>query len=144
MDLGKKITILILLVTIGISVKMIRDQSSSILDTPEIAGKSSSWLYRKGIKIENERGRLTFTEDVEVTINTKELIELGKLQPTCNDMRFLDDDNETSLDFKILGRPNTEDGCNSENTKVSVKVTSIPAEGKTIYFLYGNSTAPRL
>lgn len=144
MDLGKKITILILLVTIGISVKMIQDQSSSILDSPEIAGENSSWLYRKGIKIENERERLTFTEDVEITINTKELIELGKLQPTCNDMRFLDNDNKTSLDFEILGQPNTEGGCNSESTKVSVKITSIPAEGKTIYFLYGNSTAPKL
>ncbi|MFA7627963.1 MAG: DUF2341 domain-containing protein [Candidatus Dojkabacteria bacterium] len=144
MDLGKRITIVILLVTIGISVKMIRDQSSSIIDAPEIAGKSSSWLYRKGIKIENDRERLTFTEDVEITINTKELIELGKLQPTCNDMRFLDEDNESSIEFEILGQPNTEDGCNSENTKVSVKITSIPAEGKTIYLLYGNSTAPKL
>jgi hypothetical protein len=145
MDIGKKITILILLITIGISVKMIRDQkNSSIIDQPEIAGESSTWLYRKGIKIENEKKRLTFTEDVEVIINTKELIELGKLQPTCNDMRFLDDDNETSLDFEILGKNNTKDGCNSENTKVSVKITSIPAEGKTIYFLYGNSTAPKL
>jgi hypothetical protein len=144
MDLGKKITILILLATIGISIKMIQDQSSSILDTPEIAGESSSWLYRKGIKIENENGRLTFTEGVEITINTKELIELGKLQPTCNDMRFLDEDNETQLDFEILGQLNTEDGCNSEKTKVLVKITSIPAEGKTIYFLYGNSTAPKL
>ncbi len=144
MDLGKRITIVILLVTIGISVKMIRDQSSSIIDAPEIAGKSSSWLYRKGIKIENDRERLTFTEDVEITINTKELIELGKLQPTCNDMRFLDEDNESSIEFEILGQPNTEDGCNSENTKSSVKITSIPAEGKTIYLLYGNSTAPKL
>jgi hypothetical protein len=144
MDLGKKITILILLVTIGISVKMIQDQSSSILDSPEIAGENSSWLYRKGIKIENEKERLTFTEGVEITINTKELIDLGKLQPTCNDIRFLDDDNETSLEFEILGQPNTKDGCNSENTKVSVKINSIPAEGKTIYFLYGNRTAPKL
>ena len=144
MDLGKKITILILLVTIGISVKMIQDQSSSILDSPEIAGENSSWLYRKGIKIENEKERLTFTEGVEITINTKELIDLGKLQPTCDDMRFLDDDYETSLDFEILGQPNTKGGCNSENTKVSVKITSIPAEGKTIYFLYGNKTAPKL
>lgn len=144
MDLGKKITILTLLLTIGISIKMIRDQSNSVLDTPQIAGESSSWLYRKGIKIENERERLTFIEDVEITINTKELIELGKLQPTCNDMRFLDSDNETSLDFEILGQPNTEYGCNSENTKVSIKIASIPAEGKTIYFLYGNRTAPKL
>ncbi len=145
MDIGKKITILILLITIGISVKMIQDQkNSSIMDQPEIAGESSTWLYRKGIKIENEKKRLTFTEDVEIIINTKELIELGKLQPTCNDMRFLDDDNETPLDFEILGGNNTKDGCNSEKTKVSVKITSIPAEGKTVYFLYGNSTAPKL
>jgi hypothetical protein len=124
---------------------MIQDQkNSSIIDQPEIAGESSTWLYRKGIKIENEKNRLTFTEDVEIIINTRELIELGKLQPTCNDMRFLDEDNETSLDFEILGGNKTEDGCNSENTKVSVKITSIPAEGKTIYFLYGNSTAPKL
>jgi hypothetical protein len=144
MDLGKKITILILLATIGISIKMIQNHGGSILDTPEIAGQSTSWLYRKAIKIENERERLTFTEGVEITINTKELIELGKLQPTCNDMRFLDSDSETSLDFEILGQPNTDSGCNSENTKVLVKITSIPKEGKTIYFLYGNSTAPKL
>jgi len=144
MDLGKKITILILLVTIGISVKMIQNQSSSILDTPEIAGQSSNWLYRKGIKIENERERLTFTEGVEITINTKELIELGKLQSTCNDMRFLDSDNETQLKFEILGESNTDGGCNSENTRVLVEIASIPKEGKTIYFLYGNSTAPKL
>ena len=144
MDFGKKITVLILLVTIGMSIKMIQDQSISIIDGPEIAGRSTTWLYRKGIKIENERERLTFTEDVEITVNTKELIEFGKLQPTCNDIRFLDDDNETSLDFEIMGGNNIEYGCNSKKTKISVKISSIPAEGKTIYFLYGNSTAPKL
>jgi hypothetical protein len=144
MDLGKRITILILLATIGISIKMIRDQSLDSLDNQEIAGTNSSWLYRKSINIDNEQERLTFTEDVEITINTAELIELGKLQPTCNDIRFLDEDNKSSLDFQILGQPNNLGGCNSTNTRISVKINSIPAEGKTIYFLYGNSTAPKL
>lgn len=137
MDLGKKIAIIMLLATIAISVKMIRDQNSPL--GPEVAGQSDAWLYRRKIVIENEVGRKRFEKDIPIIVNTQELIASGKLQPNCNDIRFLDEDGRTPLRYQI---PDPEKGCNKSKTEIWIKINSLPAEGKTIYFLYGNSIAP--
>ncbi len=144
MDLGKKIAILILLVTIGISAKIIIDREGLFNDNPEIAGQSSSWLYRRNIYIESDSHRISFNQDIPIIINTQELISSGKLQPNCNDIRFLDEDNQTPLQYNIEGKIDEKGGCNSKETKIWLKIPSLQPEGKTIYFLYGNSTAPNL
>ena len=139
MDLGKKIAVLLLLLTIGISVKTIIDREVNS-DIPKIAGQSSSWLYRRSIEIENEVGKILPEKDFLLTINTKELISSGKLQPNCNDIRFLDEDNKTPLRYQIA-KDAKEEGCNSEETNIWIKITNLKREGKTIYLLYGNDNA---
>jgi hypothetical protein len=140
MDLSKKIAVLVILLTIGISVKIIIDQERST-DLPDISGQSSSWLYRRGIEIENDMEMTMFEKEITLTINTQELIKVGKLQPDCSDIRFLDEDHATKIEYKIEQDDITH-GCNSEETKIHLTVTSISPEGKTIYFLYGNTSAP--
>jgi hypothetical protein len=144
MDLAKKIAILILLVTIGISVKMIIERETLLYTNPEIAGQTSSWLYRKSIHIEGKSRKISPERETLLTIDTKELILKGKLQPSCNDIRFLDEDNQTPLEYWFEEKDSKEYGCNTTKTKIWVKVASFAKEGKTIYFLYGNSTAPNL
>jgi len=143
MDLGKTITVLLLLLTIGISTQMILDRNAKT-DTPNVSGQSSNWLYRRAIEIENNTGKIQFEKDILLTINTKELIAKGKLRSDCNDIRFLNEDHETPLKYQIAERSKDKNsnGCNSEKTKIWIRVPTIEREGKTIYFLYGNNSAP--
>ena len=94
----------------------------------------SSWLYRKTITLTNSGSELT-DEDVLVEIDTATLISAGKLQSDCDDLRFMDSDNTTLLDFWVEG------GCNTSSTQVWVKVPTVPNGNKNIYFYYGNSGA---
>lgn len=153
MDLGKKIAIIVLLLTIGISIKMILDTQIDLSTQPEVAGSASSWLYRRAIDIESDSHTNLFDEQILVEINTKELISSGKLLPDCSDIRFLDEDNETPLRYYIEGddvdtrfvdKEEIEGSCNSEETKIWITIPSLRPEGKTIYFLYGNSYIPNL
>jgi alpha-tubulin suppressor-like RCC1 family protein len=58
------------------------------------------------------------------------------MRSDCGDIRFTDSDAQTLLSYWI------ESGCNSANTKIWVKVPSIPASStKTIYVYYGNPSA---
>ena len=141
MDLGKKIAILLLLLTIGISVKMIVDRELNIDNNPQVAGKSSSWLYRRSLYISNHDFKILFEEDIRLLIDTKSLISSGKLLPNCNDIRFLDEDNKTPLRYWFEEKKSEKVGCGSEETLIWVSIPRIPVEGKTIYFLYGNELA---
>ena len=142
MNLVKKTTILILLITIGISTKMIIDKQINTDNTQQVSGQSSNWLYKRGIEIESHSPRTLFEEDILIIIDTKDLIASGKLQPNCNDIRFLDENNETPLKYWLEDIKDVENGCNTNETKIRLKIPSLKPEGKTIYFLYGNSTAP--
>jgi hypothetical protein len=86
----------------------------------------------------------TLTNDLNdyqvlITIDTASLISQGKLKADCSDIRFLDSDDKTLLNYWI------ESDCNTANTKIWVKVPFIPASStKTIYVYYGNSQATSL
>ncbi|HNR53188.1 MAG TPA: DUF2341 domain-containing protein [Candidatus Dojkabacteria bacterium] len=95
---------------------------------------SSSWLYKKSISIPN-KSHMLINKTVSIELDTESLIRTGKLQNDCDDLRFLDDDNQTSLQYWIEGE------CNTTKTKVLIKIPSLPHNGKTIYVLYGNPTA---
>jgi len=74
-----------------------------------------------------------------ITIDTASLISQGKLKNDCSDIRFLDSDDKTLLNYWI------ESDCNRANTKIWVKVPNIPASStKTIYVYYGNPSANSL
>ncbi|MHC1716880.1 MAG: DUF2341 domain-containing protein [Candidatus Dojkabacteria bacterium] len=102
--------------------------------TEEEASKGN-WIYRKSIDIINKNSLPLAEEDVLLSINTKELIELNKLKANCADIRFIDYDGYSQLKYWVEG------GCNTEETQIWVRIPLIPSEGKTIYIYYGNTNA---
>ncbi|RLE69579.1 MAG: hypothetical protein DRJ43_03785, partial [Thermoprotei archaeon] len=99
------------------------------------------WLpgfsYRRPIIIDNTANSNNLTDyQISVTMDTASLIAAGKMRSDCGDIRFTDSDGTTLLNYWL------ESGCNTTNTKLWVKVHSIPAgETKTIYMYYGNPSA---
>ncbi len=96
---------------------------------------SSNWLYRRMIGVAGN-GTTLFNEDLLITVDTQTLISANKMQSDCGDIRFVDNDNTTVLDYWI------EDDCNTTETKVWVRIPSLPSSGKSIYLYYGNETIP--
>lgn len=96
--------------------------------------QSSSWLYKKTLKIPN-KGPMVINKVVSINLDTASLISANKLQPNCEDLRFLDSDESTTLQYWI------DDECNTIGTKILIRIPSLPKNGKTIYVLYGNPTA---
>ena len=96
----------------------------------------SGWKYREIITIDNTQNPNTLTDyQVLATVDTVSLISAGKMNTDCSDMRFTDVDGSL-INYWL------ESGCNSGNTKLWVKVPSIPAfSTKTIYAYYGNPSA---
>jgi hypothetical protein len=70
------------------------------------------------------------------TESVKQVVAGGKMRSDCGDIRFTDSDATTLLNYWI------ESGCYSGNTRIWIRVTSIPASStKTIYLYYGNPSA---
>ncbi|MEM5828619.1 MAG: DUF2341 domain-containing protein, partial [Candidatus Aenigmatarchaeota archaeon] len=101
----------------------------------------SNWQYKRSILINNTANSNTLTDyQVLIILNTTELISANKMRDDCGDIRFTDSDGTTLLNYWI--EPNT---CNTNKTRIWVKVPSIPAnDQKTIYMYYGNSLATSL
>jgi alpha-tubulin suppressor-like RCC1 family protein len=98
----------------------------------------NGWQYRKPITINNPSSDLS-NYQVLVNLNTESLISSGKMRSDCGDIRFTDSDGLTQLNYWL------ESGCNSDNTRIWVKVPYIPARStKTIYVYYGNPSATSL
>ncbi len=122
----------VLVILIGVPVLAYFYLNEETEDTS--AWYDNSWLYRRSITVNNAGGTLT-NEDVLITLDTASLISAGKLQSDCDDLRFVDSDDSTSLQYWI------EDDCNTSSTKIWTRVPSLTSGGKTIYVYYGNSSA---
>ncbi len=98
----------------------------------------SGWSYYRPITIDNTQNSNNLIDyQILVTLDTRTLISQGKMRPDCGDIRFTDSDRTTLLNYWI--EPNT---CNTANTRIWVKVPSIPGRStKTIYLWYGNPSA---
>ena len=96
---------------------------------------SSSWTYRRGIAVDNAGATELTNEDVLIELDTASLVTAGKMQNDCDDLRVTDSDTTTAINYWI------ESGCNTSTTQIWVKIPTLPSEGKTIYFYYGNETA---
>jgi hypothetical protein len=96
------------------------------------------WIYRIEITIDNRQNTSTLTDyQILVTVNTAALISAGKMKSDCSDIRFVDSDGITLLNYWI--EPMT---INTSSTKIWVKVPTIPASSvKKIYMYYGNPSA---
>ena len=95
----------------------------------------SNWEQRKAVTISNDSGGDLVDEPVLVEMDTASLITSSKMQEDCDDLRFVDSDDSTPIDFWLEG------GCNTANTQIWVKVPDLPSEGKIIYLYYGNASA---
>ncbi|MFH7903354.1 MAG: DUF2341 domain-containing protein [Candidatus Aenigmatarchaeota archaeon] len=99
----------------------------------------SNWKYRIPITIKENSGKDLTNYQILVALNTQSLISQGKMKSDCSDIRFVDSDGITLLNYWI------ESGCNTQNTRIWVKVPNIPANSyKTIYVYYGNPSATSL
>jgi len=100
-------------------------------------GWLTGWQYRRPVTIDNTNNSNDLTDyQVLVVVDTASLIQQGKMQVDGDDIRFTDSDGTTLLPYWIEGP------INDANTKIWVKVSSIPAQGtKVIYFYYGNPSA---
>ena len=119
-----------------------KDNSGNINNTPIFTltttstGWLSGWSYRKYINITEQSGNSLSDYQVLITLDTQTLISQGKMRSDCGDIRFTDSDGNTLLNYWL------ESGCNTANTRLWVKVPSIPASStKKIYLYYGNATA---
>jgi uncharacterized delta-60 repeat protein len=111
-----------------------------------VLGKSTSspsplWLpgfsWRRQIVLKNPERKMDLKQiQIPLEIDTKTLVAQQKMKEGCEDMRFTDSDETTLLDFWV------ESGCNTEKTKVWVKIPYLkPQSEKTLYFYYGNKKA---
>ncbi len=93
------------------------------------------YTYEKTITITNNSGGELTDYETLVTVDTASLIAAGKMQADCDDIRFMNPDSTTLTHW-------LESGCNSTSTQIWVRIPSLPVSGRTIYLLYGNTSAP--
>ncbi len=128
---------------------------NSIPDDCDIAAGTSEDCQPNGIPGECELGELGWLEgwqqtrvmditgstsaltdyQVLVMLDTASLIAAGEMRSDCGDLRFTEADGAGLLDYWI------ESDCNTDSTRVWVKVPSIPTEGTAVYMHYGNPSA---
>lgn len=91
---------------------------------------NSTWPYKQNITITSPSAKTDW--QVEIEINTTPLYEAGKLNITCNDLRFLNGSDNTELDFW------TENCTTNDNTTNSIIWVEVDEINTTIYMYYGN------
>ncbi len=94
----------------------------------------SGFQYRRPVTIDTTESSEAFNDvQLPVTLDTASLIEAGKMQPDCSDLRFTTFDETTPVPYWI------ESGCNTNKTSIWVKLSQVPARREMrIYAYYGN------
>lgn len=123
------LAVLVLAVAIPIGLVMMQNAEEA-----EAGWFDQGWGFRKKIPIANSGSAQTDFQ-VQITLDTTALVSAGKLQSDCDDIRF------TDIKGKVLSYWLEPSTCNNANTKVWVKVPSIPTSGADVYFYYGNASA---
>jgi hypothetical protein len=93
------------------------------------------WQYRQGITIANNAGQNVSGYQVKLTLNTKALVDAGKMKSDCSDMRFSESDGSTNVPYWI------ESGGNTTATTIWIKTDLTYPASKNVYMYYGNSGA---
>ena len=97
----------------------------------------SNWNYRTGLTVFNNNN-VDALNDYQVVFNldTKYLVDSGKVLSSGNDLRFTDSDGLTLLDYFI------HTDLNNVNTRIFIKIPEVGADSqKKIYMYYGNPSA---
>jgi len=109
---------------------------SSAVVRLDVGGGPDGTRYKREVVINNTGGNNLYNYQVSFTLDTASLISNGKMRSDCGDIRILDNDNSTALDFWLEGP------CNNSSSRIWVKVPTLPASSqKNIYLYYGNLTA---
>jgi hypothetical protein len=88
------------------------------------------------IYIQNPNSEDLTDFQVKLIVDTKSLIDQGYMKSDCSDIRFVDPDNNYELPYWI------EEGCNTNNTIIWIKVDSLPGlSTKKIWMVFDNPTA---
>jgi hypothetical protein len=97
----------------------------------------SGWSYRRTVYVDNSFSSTSLTNfQIIIRLNTAYLIAQGKMHTDCGDIRVTDSSGNL---LPIWIDPDTK---NMWNTKIYVKVPSIPANSVvTLYLFYGNPVA---
>jgi hypothetical protein len=96
----------------------------------------SNWSYRRTIYISDIPTEYQkIPQDILVEVDTEVLIGEQKLLNDCRDIRFIDNDNSTTLPYWIEG------GCNTKKTQIWVNIPATKSSEKNIYMYYGNREA---
>lgn len=97
---------------------------------------ASDYDYQTSIEVQENSGNTLNNYQANLSINTSKYIEKDKLDPSCSDIRFEDPDGEL-LDYWI-----DNSTCNTENTRVFVKIPEISSYStELIYMYHGNPGA---
>ena len=104
-----------------------------LLATPTLAWWNSNWKFRRAITIQSDNALTNY--QILVQLNSTNF-DFSKANPDGSDIRFVDEDDATKLSYWI-----EEWNSTSQEAKIWVNVTSIPAGEKTIYLYYDNSNA---
>jgi len=91
--------------------------------------------YMRPVIIDNTQNSNALSNyQIQVILDTASLISAGKMRSDCGDIRFMDSDGATQLNYWV-----ESDICNTSSTRIWVNVPSIPASSKkTILLYYGN------
>ncbi|MBN2101901.1 MAG: DUF2341 domain-containing protein, partial [Candidatus Aenigmarchaeota archaeon] len=93
----------------------------------------ASWTYRIPINITENSGSSLTDYQIYYTFDSSALIESGKMNSSCKDIRFADTSG-TELPYYL-----EESNCNTNETNVWIKVPQITASGNTTIYLYFNN-----
>lgn len=103
--------------------------------TTTVTWWDDNWDYRQAQFVNNRTGIGLTNFQVSFSIGTSALVNSGKMQSDCDDVRIIDNEGN-QLTYWV--DPST---CNTNSTIVWVKATSIPTDGTIIYLYFGNPGA---
>lgn len=104
-------------------------------------GAKAAWFdegysYRQRLPITNGGSAQTDLQ-VGITMNTSTLITANKMQSDCDDIRIVTQDGQLIPHWI---QEQTDD-CNETDTKIWIKLASVPTTDMNIYIYYGNASA---
>ncbi len=98
----------------------------------------ASWAYKVNDTIGNATTPNVAQTNYQVlfVVDTATLISAGKMNSSCNDIRFTNNTESSTLPYWI------ESGCNTGTTRIWLKTSELAANTASIYYMYyGNPSA---
>lgn len=117
-----------------VNVTTITDAEDPVLEANEsdLGGLGpAAYAYQRTVIVNNTGDRLTH-HPVEVTFDSQALIDAGKMQADCDDLRFTGDDDVDLLPHEVT------DGCGNATTTAWVEALEVPTGNSTLHMHYGD------